>query len=110
MLGVDAPLVFDIIDSWNGMSIGGCTYLVSHPGGRNYDTLPVNSNEAEARRINRFLDHGFSQGTMPPPPAFNAIRNFYEHERVARPMSPPAEEPAGEYPHTLDLRKKSCRM
>lgn len=105
-LGMDTPLVFDLIDTWNGVSIGGCTYHVSHPGGRTYETLPVNSNEAEARRVNRFWDHGFTQGTLSPPPAFSALRSFYPNENVPRPMAPPAEEPMNEYPHTLDLRKQ----
>lgn len=109
-LGVNTPLVFDLIDTWNGLSIGGCSYRVSHPGGRNYDTRPVNSNEAEARRVNRFWDHGFTQGALIPPPAFSALRTFYEHEKVPRPMAPPAEESADEYPHTLDLRRKSTRI
>ena len=109
-LGVNTPLVFDLIDTWNGLSIGGCSYRVSHPGGRNYDTRPVNSNEAEARRVNRFWDHGFTQGALIPPPAFSALRTFYEHEQVPRPMAPPAEESADEYPHTLDLRRKSTRI
>jgi len=105
-IGVNTPLVFDLIDTWNGKSIGGCTYHVSHPGGRSYETFPVNAFEAESRRVNRFETIGFTQGPLTPRPDLDALRQFFPNSHPPRPMAPPPEEPAGEFPHTLDLRRK----
>ncbi|WP_455211131.1 transglutaminase family protein [Kaarinaea lacus] len=106
-IGVHSPLVFDIIDTWNGRSIGGCTYHVAHPGGRNYDVFPVNSYEAESRRISRFWGYGHTPGVLQPPPDISKFGQFYPQGHVPGPMAPPDEEINSEFPYTLDLRRKA---
>ncbi len=104
-IGIDTPLTFDIVDTWNGRSIGGCTYYVSHPGGRSYDTFPVNSYEAESRRGNRFWEQGHTQHTLKPPKYFGQLSRFIEQNRQPFLCYPPPAEVNKEYPYTLDMRK-----
>ena len=82
-IGVHTPLVFDLYDRWSNRSIGGCTWHVSHPGGVNFATFPVNALDAESRRASRFQAMGHTDGPVPLPKC--------EHNK--------------DYPMTLDLRR-----
>jgi uncharacterized protein (DUF2126 family)/transglutaminase-like putative cysteine protease len=82
-LPAQSPLTFDLYDRWTGRALGGLTHHVSHPGGRSYETFPVNANEAEARRRSRFFPFGHTPGAM----------------------VEPVVTVAKEHPRTLDLRR-----
>jgi uncharacterized protein (DUF2126 family)/transglutaminase-like putative cysteine protease len=79
------PLVLEIWDGWRKRSLGGCTYHVAHPGGRNFEVFPINANEAEGRRLARFEPFGFTGGE------FDTAR----------------EEINPDFPYTLDLRRRT---
>ena len=89
-IGVHSPLTFDLVDLWMKRSLGGCQYHVSHPGGLSYGRFPINSFEAESRRLSRFfrIGHTPAAGASPQDAAFAA-----------------AEPINADFPFTLDLRR-----
>jgi uncharacterized protein (DUF2126 family)/transglutaminase-like putative cysteine protease len=89
-LGVNSPLTFDLVDTWMQRSLGGCQYHVTHPGGRSYHTFPVNSFEAESRRLGRFFRIGYTPASV---------------AAAAGAVFAPAEPVNPEFPFTLDLRR-----
>ncbi len=103
----DSPLVFDVVDLWNGRAIGGCTYHVSHPGGRPFEDFPVNAAAAETRRGARYSGFGHTPRVIPPPPEFGRLEKFVPQGSLVGPFTPPQEEPNAEYPNTLDLRRRA---
>lgn len=86
-LSSTSTLVFDVMDRYLERSLGGCTYHVMHPGGRNYEKVPINENEAEGRRLSRFQ------------PAMGHSPGKHIHA---------AEKAHAEFPYTLDLRLYDC--
>jgi uncharacterized protein (DUF2126 family) len=89
-LGVNSPLTFDLVDTWMQRSLGGCQYHVTHPGGRSYHTFPVNSFEAESRRLGRFFRIGYTPASV---------------AAAAGAVFAPPEAVNPEFPFTLDLRR-----
>ncbi len=108
-IGVDTPLTFDIVDSWNNRSIGGCTYYVAHPGGRHYDSFPVNAYEAESRRVSRFGDTSHTQDVLRPAPYLAIVAHYIEQNRSPFLVDAPVAETNKSYPYTLDLRRSHKR-
>lgn len=115
-IGVDTPLVFDIVDTWNRRSMGGFTYFIAHPGGRAYDTFPINTLEAQSRRISRYWGFGHTQGEMDEihEPMIREQELMGEEGTSRKVLAHPKQKvftyqelPGSlEYPHTLDLRRK----
>ena len=108
-----SPLVFGIVDTWNNQIIGGCSYHVSHPGGRNPEVFPVNGFEAESRRITRFWDFGhnpgFAQTSLTPSTdtSSGTVGKIKTELDIKQPINLTEEEPSEEFPYTLDLRRWS---
>jgi uncharacterized protein (DUF2126 family)/transglutaminase-like putative cysteine protease len=103
-IGVHSPLRFDVVDTWNQRSMGGCTYHVAHPGGVAFDDFPVNANAAEARRRSRFATVGHTPGRID-----LEGQTDLSDPRDLRSPGRRAGISHGEYPRTLDLRRVPFR-
>ncbi|MFK8079869.1 MAG: DUF2126 domain-containing protein [Granulosicoccus sp.] len=108
---VDAPLIFDIIDTWSNRSLGGCSYHVSDPGGRGYEDVPVNANVAEARRLARFDENHHT----PPPvtvqvPVTSGGSQFAATDPRHKVITRGTIEINREYPCTVDLRQRARQV
>ena len=78
-----SPLVLELVDPATERSLGGCSWHASHPGGRSFELMPVNDEEAESRWKSLFEPRGRASGWTPVP----------------------AEELPTDFPATLDLRR-----
>ena len=95
-LEIDSPLVFDVVDLGNRLSLGGATYHVVHPGGRSYEHPPVNA----------------QGGRGPPGPPVRGDGPHHGGDRRRRPDAERAAwraSDADDYPLTLDLRRRVPR-
>jgi uncharacterized protein (DUF2126 family)/transglutaminase-like putative cysteine protease len=104
-LGVDTPLTIDLYDTWTKKSVAACQYHVAHPGGRNYDTFPINSYEAESRRISRFFDFGHSINLVEPTVQSQNAGRFVTKVSVATNYEATNEQVNPDFPYTMDLRR-----
>ncbi len=109
MISAQSPLVFDLVDVRNRRSLGGCVYHVSHPGGRSYETFPVNAREAESRRVARFWNEGYTAGVIETGAlGMGAPQVLFEaYKGQGSVLVVPPETISYEFPKTLDLRSPS---
>jgi uncharacterized protein (DUF2126 family)/transglutaminase-like putative cysteine protease len=112
-IAAQTQFVFDLVDIRNRKSLGGCIYHVVHPGGRNYESFPVNAREAESRRLARFWNSGHTPGVItseavggapigPSTGRFELVPGGRTVEHI------PREQFNADFPNTLDLRTSSA--